>query len=256
MPVYKPNVPQSTDYISQSQRDFLGNFESVNQIYGYGTAFDNNIGDHVPLTVEGEDVQGAHKKTTLVVQGSDPSPSANEAVMYTKTTGGQPELYYRRNGDAAGYQLTSNGRLSPGGLVLRAYVMFDLAGKIIEIERVDSDGNKIIVPVRFNIASVTPNAPLPDGSNIRSDYTVAFTNSIGTADYIWVVNSFNSGRVISGTGRRTNMQVKNGATYGDSVTATSIKLAGYWVSSTGTVTPPTSFFQTLRVQLQVYTVTS
>lgn len=236
---YKPGIPLSTDYIAQSQQDFINNFETVNKTYGLSVTPTENVGDHVALTETSEELIGKHKKTTLIKQAADPTVAASECALYSKGT--PPNIYYRRDGDASGNQLTSNGRISVGGLILRAYVLFDWQGNILNNSIVDSDGNKTEVPIKHNITSIV------QGTAGKADWTVNFTDTIGTADYFWVAQAL-TGKEGTLT-PRGYFQVKGAAAYATSVAATFIKLAGY--EKNGTLL---ASFNVPRIYLQVYTV--
>jgi hypothetical protein len=183
--VYKPNIPQAADFISQSQKDMIGNFETASYIWGKQDAENENIGDHISLTNPKEDDQGLHKKLTFVEQTVEPAPGVNEITLFTKDTSAQPELFYRRDGDAAGIQLTSQGGIIIGGLVLRAFVIFDSQGKIMQREELDEEGETIKVDLSYNVASVTPNVALIQGKNLWSDWNINFANNLPTADFFW-----------------------------------------------------------------------
>jgi len=107
--VYKPNIPQSTDFISQSQKDMIGNFVTTSEAWGKEPTEDENIGDHVPLIDGKQDDLGLHKKTTLVEQAMEPAPGVDEITLFSQDDAGTTELYYRRDGDAAGNKLTPLG---------------------------------------------------------------------------------------------------------------------------------------------------
>jgi hypothetical protein len=236
---YKPGIPLSTDYISQSQIDFINNFDTVNKTYGLSVDPNQNVGDHVSLTETNEDLIGKHKKTTLIKQASDPTVGASELALYSKGT--TPDLYYLRSTDASANRLTSGGAVSIAGLVLRAYVLFDFNGKIISNSYVDSEGTKTEVPVKFNIASVSEPAEF-------ADWTVTFTDSMVTSNYFWVAQGMGAPK--SPIAAITYFQVKNGA-YASSVTPTSIKLSAYLKSGA-----LASKLLVPRILLQVYTVAS
>ncbi len=252
MPIYKPNEPQATSIIAQSQIDIQGNFQTAFSAYGLGGAANLNVGDHVPFDETDENSLGGHKKLTLVRQGSDPAVATDQLNVFGKLSGSQTELFYRRDGDAAGNKLTGQGRLSANGLVLRAFVCFDGNGKILETRRVNNEGEVENVEMKLNIRSVATNLP-PFGDLEYADYTITFETAMPTADYIWMVDSFNSGIPVTEAPflpRRGNIQVKNGASYSDSVTTSSIKIAGYWIPSASTP----SLRQILRVSFHAYTV--
>jgi len=121
---YNNNIPQATDNLSQSQADLLANFAALDSQYG-------SSGDHVAFSAVSNN--GKHKKSTYVVQGSDPGSSATEAVVYSKTSSGSSELFLQRDAVATAIQLTkgtvniagdatgtSKGHtFLPGGLLLQ-----------------------------------------------------------------------------------------------------------------------------------------
>lgn len=58
-------------------------------------------------------VDGKATKSSLhLPEGSAPSTAASEGALYTKDTGGQPELFYREESDGDEVQLTSGGSLN------------------------------------------------------------------------------------------------------------------------------------------------
>lgn len=254
--MYKPNVPQATDFISQSQIDFIDNFQTLSNIYGKPPSENENIGDHIPLDHPEEDERGNHKKTTFIEQGSDPTTGVNELGLYSKDNSGTTELYYRRESDGAVNQLTSSGGISVGGLVLRAAVLFDLEGTILEREEVNGDGDTIKVPLAFNVSSVTANQPPVNGRNIRADWTINFTTALPTVNYMWIIQSFNDVNFSILTNRVVQVQPFNSAAYASTVTANSFRAVGFNIASDSTtITPASPVIGRLdRIIFQAYTV--
>lgn len=72
-------------------------------------------GNEVQITTSGS-VSGATASPThpMNEQGSAPSTSAGQGTLYTKDTGGQPELFYREESDGDEVQITAAGVLSGG----------------------------------------------------------------------------------------------------------------------------------------------
>ncbi len=248
--VYKSNVPLSTDIVSISQQDFIGNNQSVNDIWGKPPQENENVGDHIPLTEADTEKHGGHKKTTFPEQAADPATLINEVGLYSKDTSDVTELYYRRESSGDVNQITSAGGISIGGLVLRAHVLFDLTGEIIEVDRLDADGNKIKVPVSFNITSVVQNVAL------SSDWTITFANALPTDDYMWVFQAFIDRNFLPLSNRVVNAQPMNSATYSSVITTTTFRAFGYNVASdTVTVTPAGPVVGRFdRMLFQAYTV--
>jgi len=254
--VFKANIPQPTDIISQSQLDISSNYQAAYEIYGKPNTENENIGDHVALNDSNEDDRGAHKKLTLNEQSSDPSTLVNEMGLYSKETNGKSEIYYRQESDGDVSQITDNGGISVGGLVLRAYVAFDFQGKIIEVERLDSEGDKIKVPVSYNVTNVTPNQALVQGKNIKADWNINFTDNLPTDDYFWVLQSFNDPLFSILSNKVVQAQPYNSATYSDTVTTSHFRAVGINIgTSSQTITPAAPVLGRLqRIIFQAYTV--
>lgn len=249
--VYIPAVPQSGDFIAQSQKDFLGNFQTASDVWGKLPQENENVGDHVPLTNPEDDERGGHKKMTLAEQDTPPTAAADEAVVYSEAQNSVTEVFYVRNGDAAGFQLTSAGGLSQGGLILRAFVVFDFQGKIIEVEQVNAEGDVVKVEQKFNVTSVDPNQALFNGKNVRADWNVIFDDPIPTANYLWVCDHFGTGAVNELTqASPINFQLRNNAAYASTVTTTSCGLRGYGMAASTLGVN----FNLARMCFQVYTV--
>lgn len=246
--VYKNNIPQANDFISISQRDIQGNFQDVKTIWGESPTDNSNNGDHIPLNFAEENQRGNHKKITLVEQNPIPVPIADEAILYSAEQNSKTELFYIRDGELAGNQITSNGALSVGGLVLRVYVIFDFNGNIIQRQELDEDGNVTLIDCSLNIASIIKSSPL------ESKWTINFTNALETDNYMWITQSFNNTtNGIPFFPPLGNAQPSNNAVYGSSVTNSSFVFINAGVPATGTTTQP-GLGIGLRMLFQAYTV--
>ena len=251
---YRPNVPQSSDFISLSQRDFKRNYTTVSQYWGSDPIDEDGPGDHVSLVHADETKQGKHKKTSFVSQDADPTPAANECDLYSKDVNDIPELHYIRNGDASGNQLTDAGGLTVGGLVLRAFVLFDTSGQIIKQTTQDEDGDDVETDIAFNIDSITVNGSQV-GNDFEADYTINFTNDLPDANYVWVCQSFNN---FKNTGLpKVQIQPKNDATYSNTVTASSFRMFGFSFKGPGIAFSPRGpiLGRCMRMMFQAYSVT-
>ena len=246
--VYRDNIPQPNDFISKSQRQMQSNFQDTFDIWGRSQEEDQNVGDHVPLNNPDEEKRGKHKKTSLIDQNPIPTFAANEAVLYSAKQNSQSELFYGRNLDATGNQLTSNGALSVGGLVLRAYALFDFQGKVIQKEGLDDEGNPILIDCSFNIASIVQSAPL------ESKWTINFTNTLETDNYMWITQSFNNLTNSLPYPALGNAQPAKGATYGSSITAASFIFMNAGVPIVGSAVTQPGLGIGLRMLFQAYTV--
>jgi len=254
--VYKPNIPQPTDFISQSQKDMIGNFETTDSIWGQAPTEQENVGDHVPLTNAKLEDLGAHKKLSLPEQAVEPAPGVNEITLFSKDTSAVSELYYRRDGDAAGIQLTSLGGIIIGGLVLRAFVIFDFEGNIMEREELDSEGKTIKVPLSYNVSSVTPNQPLVQGKNIYGDWNINYTNNLPTADYIWDYRAFVDLNFNPFGLRLVQAQPFSTATYSAAVSTSHFRAFSTNIAGSGTSISPAGpvVLRLQRMIFQAYTV--
>lgn len=225
--VYKNNIPQLNDFISQSQVDMVGNFESINRSWGLPNTEDENIGDHISLDNPNVANYGKHKKVTFVEQESAPSTGVNEIGLYTKDNSGRPEIFYRRESDGAESQLTDRGNITVGGMVLGAWVMFDFNAKVIEKITKDENNKKIKVPYKYNISSVTVNQQNIGGTfrNV-ADYTITFETAMPDNNYCWVVGNYT--RITLDGAAEGNIlvsaQAANNVTYANSVQTTSLRI--------------------------------
>ena len=248
--VFKASVPQPTDFLSQSQRDFAGNNLTLSNVWGKPPQENENVGDHVPLTESDIDLHGKHKKVTLVEQSPAPAaPAANEINLFTEDTSSRTEILYQRNGDAAAFPLTSNKGLIQGGIVLRAYVAFDFQGNIIEIDDVDEDGEIVKRKLAFNVSSITTTA-IP---NSLSEWQINFPTAIPIADYLWVCEMMAQHPPISSQPNVVFAQPKNNATYSNTVSINSFTMWGSFVSTTVSGNQPVTK-RGLRMVFQAYTV--
>lgn len=116
---YNPNIPQPSDIPSQSQAQFLVNFQQLNTIFDV---------DHVPYNDADTADRGKHDKSTYVEQGSDPTTAANELALYSKDDGsGNTRLFLRQESAGTVIQISganpsasANGTtFLPGGLILK-----------------------------------------------------------------------------------------------------------------------------------------
>jgi len=245
--VYRADIPQPTDFISKSQRQIQNNFQDVFDIWGRSQEEDQNVGDHVPLNNPEEENRGKHKQVSLIDQDPIPTAAADEAVLYSEKQNTQSELFYIRNGDATGNQLTSNGQLSVGGLSLRAYVLFDQLGNIIQNDDVDDEGEPIKVPISFNIQSVQQVIANQD------KWLITFSNALETDNYMWIAQTFSNTFSTQGFQDISNPQPGSDAVYGNSITTGSFLFMNSVVT---TVNPPTQPARELgrRMLFQAYTV--
>jgi hypothetical protein len=89
MSSYNPSIPQANDLISVSQGQLLNNFSQANVVIAADHyAFDDTLSGN----------EGLHKQVTFpVVKASDPTIVSPEGILYTKTSGGNSQLFYENS---------------------------------------------------------------------------------------------------------------------------------------------------------------
>lgn len=95
MPTWQQNIPQATDKLSVSQGDLLGNFQSLNIWM--------DINHYLPTDITN---QGKHKFVTMPVQVADPTTGGSEIALYTKSSSGAPQIFWRQQNNGAVVNLT------------------------------------------------------------------------------------------------------------------------------------------------------
>lgn len=113
---YNASIPQSTDFISNSQLQILGNFSQLNAQF---------LVDHTAFNTGSGNGDGFHKKVTLNVPlGADPVPAGTASAVYSKDVGGVGQLFFANS--SAPKQITgtvsaiANGTsFLPGGVILK-----------------------------------------------------------------------------------------------------------------------------------------
>jgi hypothetical protein len=243
--VYKPLVPLITDRTAQSAIDFRENFLEMGRLYR---------GDHEPLRSDNSDHIGHHRKVTLPEQAADPTTAASEMAVYTKDNSGVTDLYMRAQSDGDVSQIVSSGGISVGGLVLRAFALFDYNGNIIKITRKDDDGEDEEVPIAFNIKSIVHNFPPVTGvSPGRCNWTLTYNTNMPDADYIWSVQTFADTNFTGAVpvDEVVQAQPEQNGTYGNVVTTSTFKILGYASQSPQTLG---TFGRIDLIQFQAFTV--
>lgn len=158
---YTPGIPNATDLISQSQSQIKTNFQKID------SATNGFAVDHVTLTDNTDG--GKHKKSTYIQQGSDPTPSAGEASVYTKAVGSRTELFYRGESSGPITELSS----------VKAWGSFN--------------GSTGTLTDSMNVASVVRNS--------AGNYTVNFTDNLANANYAvlatgQITSAFTTGGIV------------------------------------------------------------
>lgn len=111
---FKPNIPQSSDLLSQSQDDILNNFSGIK------TLIDVN---HVTFDASGE---GKHSFVQFPVQSPVPTTGAGEVGLYcqTSTLTGNPELVFSHESAGSTYEFTSAVKNEQGYAILPSGIIF------------------------------------------------------------------------------------------------------------------------------------
>jgi len=80
------------------------------------------IGGTTPAAVTATTVTAANVAVNAnggvkLTEGTAPSTAASQGALYTKDSGGQPELFYREESDGTEVQITNGGSLNSGAIV-------------------------------------------------------------------------------------------------------------------------------------------
>lgn len=95
MSTYTSAIPQPTDNPSSSQDQILQNFQSISTLVAV---------NHVQFN-DGD--EGKHKFLQMPEESSAPATAANEGALYTKDTGSEPNLFWRKESSGAEQQMTN-----------------------------------------------------------------------------------------------------------------------------------------------------
>ncbi len=93
---YNPNIPQPTDNLSNSQAQFLANFNQLNVQFAI---------DHTGFNTGSGNGDGFHKKVTLPGNVAVPSPGAGFGNIYTSTNSSITIPRYKRDNLAVVYSM-------------------------------------------------------------------------------------------------------------------------------------------------------
>lgn len=94
---YNPNIPVNTDFMLQSQRQILSNFQAINEVWGE---------NHVILNDPDSIVTGWHTLLNFILQTGNPTTTADETALFTKSVGGIPALFYNPNNSQTPIQMS------------------------------------------------------------------------------------------------------------------------------------------------------
>lgn len=160
---YLPNIPIATQTLKSSQPQILGNFQTLNSVYGV---------DHYDYTVTGANM-GHHKNVTFNKTEPAPSPAAGYVSIYGKDVAGSSELFVKHDGSPTEYQLTSGGNTN-----------------ITNSTGFTPISAKVTVQMDFPAVSVNPTITILNQSNVASvvlsgspNFLVTFTTPLSSAAY-------------------------------------------------------------------------
>lgn len=98
MSFYNPNIPQSTDFLSQSQQDIQNNFQQAD------TSFDINHYAFSNVTAN----NGKHSYIEMVNEAILPvGLTDEEGTLYTKKVSGESQMFYSPDDTGREYQMTN-----------------------------------------------------------------------------------------------------------------------------------------------------
>ena len=138
---YNRNVPQSTDLISNSQSDLLGNFQAIDSgTTGTGIGLSRN---HVTMTDATNG--GLHHEVDFYQNVSDPTISGFVSSLYPKLVGSDSQLFFRNGAQIL--QLTGTSTVGAAGSVTIQ------GGVIIKFGKVTSPNNNTSVDFPAAFAS-------------------------------------------------------------------------------------------------------
>jgi len=160
---YLNTIPVADDLLSLSQAQILENFAQLETQFSV---------DHDSLLPAG--ATGSHVQVTLpeFAVAADPTPGADEGMVYTKDSGTQPELYYREESAGDIVQLTEAGYTNT---FVKAFVYFNGAG--------------VVQGTGWNVDAVTGVV-----RNGVGDYTITFDTALSDANYTALLTPEAGGR--------------------------------------------------------------
>ena len=98
MSFYNPNIPQSTDFLSDSQQDIQSNFQQLDTSFGL---------NHFPFSNVTAN-NGKHSYIEMVNEAALPVGLADEeGTLYTKKLSGESQMFYSPDDTSKEYQMTT-----------------------------------------------------------------------------------------------------------------------------------------------------
>ncbi len=95
---YNPNIPAAGDFMVVSQPQILSNFQEIFSVFSR---------NHAPLNSQTPgNLQGMHSTLTLRAQSTDPTTTASQLALYTKTITGVTSVFFRPSSSQTPIQLT------------------------------------------------------------------------------------------------------------------------------------------------------
>jgi len=165
-PPFNPQVPLATDFIADSQQEFLTNFKTIS------TAFANN---HISL--ESFSNNGNHTFISLLEQAVPRSTESQEIALYTKKVKGQTtQLFMRYPLDGKEFQLNEYQLYRPPhiGNIQAAFFSVLPGGIIVYFGSIFPTGNSFPITLNpaicKNIMGINLCPITPSSSNLATNF--------------------------------------------------------------------------------------
>jgi len=173
---WRVNEPLGSTNISTGAGYIRQNNQSIQDTIGI---------DHAYM---GQTNAGKHKKVTLTQQSSVPTTISSEGALYTKDSGGQPELFYREESDGDIVQITKAGSVGP----------------IRDLTATSGDNT-----IKMSTNNASTKVSFKDSSNVQ----VGYIDSDGNA-------SFNGNVAVTGNSTVTGTSTTGSSTVNGNLTVT------------------------------------
>lgn len=192
MVTYDPNIPQPTDFPSDSQAQLLGNFSYLIPSSASTTGLSK---DHFMTLGSTNTGDGTHRWVTFRANQPTPGFAQGVGVLYTNLANGQAQMYYNNGG--GDIQMTIVKPISGLDAAIPSYaagppskgVSFLPGGFLIQWGT-SSTGNPTVFPVAF---SVSPSVVMTPGGTLNNTLVpivtlnglTGFSVSSNVSSYFW-----------------------------------------------------------------------
>lgn len=149
---YNPNIPQANNLLSQSQADILNNFTSI------GTLLDPNNG-----------------AVTFPQQVADETTNGTTVALYSKTAGGNTQLFFRPVSNGTPINLTGSLKSQNGWAYLPSGILLQWGNTI--------GGTTQAFPITFPTACYNIQVSLAAGSGTKNYITADVVANLNGASF-------------------------------------------------------------------------